>query len=216
MLSDSDFTLILYADGEQLAEIPVEDYTLAEWNDVKLPTPIEVKPGVQYSPEVDCYDTQEGGAPHAVDNGYEVGGSSDLISTDEGESYSTLYVNNSIHGNRLMGLKVENYDERPLNVQGFNVVIDNKQVNTELVQGNTYDYTPASVDKRSHRLRVDAVYAVKGEVQGSVVVFNYTTGGPTGINDATVSEITADSNGSVIKVNGTDVQSVSLVAMDGK
>ena len=214
--ANSDYTLILYADGEEIAEVPVENYTLAEWNDVKLPTPVEVKPGVQYSLEVDCYDTEEGGAPLAVDNGYEVEGTSNLISTDEGENYSTLYVNNSIHGNWLMGLKVESDDERPLNVKGFNVVIDNKQVNTELVQGDSYDYTPASVDKRSHRLRVDAVYEVKGEVQGNVVVFNYTTGGPTGINDATVSEITVDRNGSVIKVNGADVQSVVLVAMDGK
>lgn len=213
--ANSDYTLFLYAGDEQLAEIPVENYTQTEWNEVKLPTPIEVKPGVQYSLAIDCYDTEEGGAPLAVDDGYEVEGNSNLISTDDGDTFSTLYINNSIHGNWLMGLKVESDEERPLNIAGYNVAIDNKVVNTELIQGNSYDYVPTRMDARSHRLRVDAVYNVKGSVAGSVVTFTFKSG-TVGINDAQVAQITVNRNGSVISVEGADVQSLALVSMDGK
>ena len=115
-----------------------------------------------------------------------------------------------------MSLKLETDEERPLNIAGFNVVIDNKKVNTELVQGNSYDYTPARTDARSHRLRVDAVYNVKGEVQGSVVIFTFSAGGPEGINDATVAHLSVDRSGSQIQVSGADVKDVTLVGMDGK
>lgn len=214
----SDFTLILYADDDIIAEIPVDinDLELYSWNDIKLPTPVEVQQGVKYSFEIDCYDTEKNGTPLAVDNGVQVDYVSNLISTDEGKSYNNLYANNGNRGNWLMGLKLESDEERPLNVAGFNVFIDNKKVNTELVQGDSYDYTPARMDSRSHRLRVDAVYNVKGEVQGSVVIFTFTAGGPEGINDATVPQISVDRNGSQIQVNGADVQGLSLVGMDGK
>ena len=214
--AESDYTLIFHAGDKVIAEIPVDEYTKYEWNDVPLPTPLEVQQGVVYSLEVDCYDTEEGGRPLAVDNGIQINNVSNLISTDEGDTYSNLDTNNGIDGNWMMGLKLETDEERPLNIAGFNVVIDNKKVNEELVQGDSYDYVPARTDARSHRLRVDAVYNVKGEVQGSVVIFTFTAGGPEGINDATVAQISVDRNGSQIQVNGADVQSLTLVGMDGK
>ena len=212
----SDYTLILHAGDKVVAEIPVDEYSKYEWNDVPLPTPIEVEQGVDYSLEIDCYDTETGGAALAVDNGIQINYVSNLVSTDEGKSYSSLEANNGIYGNWMMGLKLETDEEHPLNIAGFNVVIDNKKVNDELVQGDSYDYVPARTDARSHRLRVDAVYNVKGEVQGSVVIFTFTAGGPEGINDATVAQISVDRNGSQIQVNGADVQSLTLVGMDGK
>lgn len=214
----SDFTLILYADDNIIAEMPVDisELSLYEWNDIQMPHPIEIKQGVKYSMEIDCYDTEKNGAPLAVDNGIQIDNVSNLISTDEGKTYSNLYSNNGNKGNWMMGLKLETDEERPLNIAGFNVVIDNKKVNDELVQGDSYDYVPARTDARSHRLRVDAVYNVKGEVQGSVVIFTFAAGGPEGINDATVAQISVDRNGSQIQVNGADVQSLTLVGMDGK
>ena len=214
--ASSDFTLIFSAGNKVVAEIPVEEYTKFEWNDIPLPTPIEIQPGVDYALDVDCYDTETGGTPLAVDNGVQINNVSNLVSTDDGDTYSNLDANNGTDGNWMIGLKLEANEERPLNIAGFNVVIDNKKVNDELVQGNSYDYTPARMDARSHRLRVDAVYNVKGEVQGSVVIFTFSAGGPEGINDATVAQISVDRNGSQIQVSGADVKDVTLVGMDGK
>ena len=214
--AESDYTLILYADKKKVAEVSVDEYTKYEWNDIPLPTPLDVEQGVVYSLEADCYDTETGGTPLCIDDGVMIYGVSNLLSTDDGQSYSTLYDNIGLNGNWMIGLKLENGEERPLNIAGFNVVIDNKKVNTELVQGNSYDYTPARTDARSHRLRVDAVYNVKGEVQGSVVIFTFSAGGPEGINDATVAQISVDRNGSQIQVSGADVKDVTLVGMDGK
>ena len=87
--AESDYTLLLYKGEDLICEVPVLQYNKGGWNEVPLPTPVEVEQGVTYSFEVDSYDTEEGGSPMAVDNGVEIEGVSNLISTDDGQTFTS-------------------------------------------------------------------------------------------------------------------------------
>lgn len=214
-LCDAIYTLSLYADGVKVAEKEAEKIVPNQWNEVKFDKPVEVKEGVTYTYDVDCYDVPEGSTVLPVDNGAEVDGYSNLFSQDAGETFSTLMYNNDQHGNWMIGLKLDNgREERIPELKGYKVVVDQRNTFEVGADATSYDYKPTKIDAKNHRVRVDAVYDVKGTVRGTVVYFTFDVN--SGINDATVSEITVNRNGSSIEVEGADVRSLSLVAADGK
>ncbi len=211
---DAIYTLILYADGTKVAEKEVQSYTTNQWNEVKFDQPIPVKEGVTYTFDVDCYDVEEGGTPLPIDDGGTADGYSNLFSQDGGQSFSTLKYNNDYEGNWMIGLKLDNGNEQPVpELQGYKVVIDTRNSYAVDKNATSYDYKPATIDSKNHRVRVDAIYDVKGTVKGNTLYFTFAA---TGINDATMSQLEVSRNGSVIEVTGADVQGLTLVSADGK
>lgn len=209
----ADFTLTLQADGEDVATVEPATTTSNVWNDVELPTPVKVVAGKTYKLLVDSYDPEWGKGAICYDDQVERESYSNLLSTDQGENFSTLYSSASLHGNWMIGLKMRSTEVKELPVTGYNVYIDNTKVNDEVVSETTYDHEFTSYDERNHRIRINAIYDVKGEVRGSTVVFTISTG--TGISNAPVAQLTVNRNGSVLEVNGADVASLSLTGANG-
>ena len=211
-LCDAVYTLTLQCDGKDVAVAEPDDYSLNSWNSVKLSTPVTIEAGKTYRLVVDCYDVETGKAALPIDDMPEFSGVSNLLSTDSGSNFSSLYSNASLHGNWMIGLDVASTDVRELPVLGYDVVIDRKKVNDEHLTTNTYTHTLAEGDTNNHTLRVDAVYDVKGSVRGTAVYFSLATAG---INDATVASLTVDRKGSVLSVTGANVKSLTLVNAAG-
>ncbi len=213
-LCDAVYTLTLQCDGVDVAVAEPEDYTLNSWNSVKLSSPVTIEAGKTYRLVVDCYDVESEKSPLAIDDMPEFSGVSNLLSTDNGKNFSALYDNASLHGNWLIGFEVESADERALPVTGYDIYVDRKKVNTEAVTTNSYVHELDDADEtRSHTLRVDAIYDVKGTVRGTAVFFTLAT---TGINDATVASIAVDRKGSVLSVSGAAVKALTLVSAAGQ
>ena len=213
--ADAIFTLILYANNVKVAEKEVDSYTLNQWNEVRFDSPVKVQEGVTYTLDVDCYDVTAEGKPLAVDAGAEQDGYSNLFSQDGGETWSTLIYNNDIRGNWMIGLKLENDDNKVVpELQGYKVVIDTRNSYSVDKDATSYDYKPATIDSKNHRVRVDAIYDVKGTVKGNTVYFTFDVNA--GIGDATIQQLEVNRNGSAIEVTGADVKDLTLIAADGK
>ncbi len=212
-LCDAVYTLTLQCDGVDVAVAEPETYTLNSWNSVKLSTPVTIEAGKTYRLVVDCYDVESEKAALPIDDMPEFSGVSNLLSTDSGKNFSSLYDNASLHGNWMIGMDVESPTEMALPVTGYDIYVDRKKVNTETVTANTYVHELDDADAtRSHTLRVDAIYDVKGSVRGTAVFFTLATAG---ISDATVATIAVDRKGSVLSVSGAEVKALTLVSAAG-
>lgn len=212
-LCDAVYTLTLQCDGVDVAVAEPEDYNLNTWNSVKLSSPVTIEAGKTYRLIVDCYDVETEKSPLPIDDMPEFSGVSNLLSTDSGKNFSSLYDNAALHGNWMIGFEVESADKRALPVEGYDIYVDRKKVNAETVTTNSYVHEMAEADTRSHTLRVDAVYDVKGTVRGTAVFFSLST---SGISDATVASISVDRKGSVLCVTGADVKALALVNAAGQ
>lgn len=174
---DHDF-IVLNGMGEE------GGYTLNTWNTVKLTTPLKIAPGASYRVKVYCTDVDPTTNPVCLDSGVGITGVSDLYSWDY-SSFSSAMVDGSVQGNWMLGMVVVNDNTDLLPVEGYNVLLDGKKANTELVKENTFTQEGIEWKEGStHRVKVNAVYAVNGgtlEVEGRQQIFTVSPSAVEGI-----------------------------------
>ncbi|MGM9712595.1 MAG: hypothetical protein ACI3Y5_00535 [Prevotella sp.] len=209
------FTVLIYKDGELVAEQPydIEEGDVNRWHTVTLDTPIDIQDGSSYRVVIDCYDVSSGMSVIAVDTNAPYSGYSDLYSLD-GQSYSYYTADTGIQHNLMIGMTIEDKQTMELPVLGYDVSVDGKKLNTAMLAEPRFTYTFPSADKDRHALNVDVYYeAVPESVKGSDVYF--IIGSSTGIEENTIASVSIRKTDSYITVTGDNVSGVSLFSADG-
>lgn len=215
-LCDADFTFYLEQDGKRIAEVPVDNYTINQWNEVELDEPITLSSASDYALILDSYDVVENGAPLGRDNQYAVQGVSDLYSTDDGETFSSLVNAGGEQGNWMMGLTLGTAEATHFNIEGYNIRIDGAKVNNELLSETTYEQTFSDSKTSTHRFQVQAVYGepISKNYNSDLVYFIINVS--SGIVDATASEVIHVAQGTThLQVSGVSVKQLALYAASG-
>lgn len=211
-MADAMFTIILLKDNEQVAEIEVDDYTLGEWNEVVLDTPILINENSTYLMAIDCYDVTPNGHAIAVDAGPAVQFYSDLYSLD-GAYWSSIGTDASIFGNWMMAMNLTETTTSTLPVEGYDINIDNVKRNTERLTTNEFDFTFPAEDDAVHTVSVDVYYpTLEDPVKGALCEFHI---GASGINSvsADVPELKLTVGDNVLCVERAE--RIALIAADG-
>lgn len=212
-LSDATFTVYVYKNSELVNMTEVYDYTLNQWNEVKLSEPVPVDSKSQYQLVVDCYDVAPNSAPLAIDTDPSVIGYSDLVCVDgKGESWDTMN-NSAIFNSWMIGLGLENPNAAALPVDGYDVSVDGVKKNDAKLTDTSFSYDFGSADSKEHTIQVDVYYTVKAEsVKGGVTRFLL---GSTGIDENTIGKIEMRQGDNEITVTGDNVSSVEIIGSNG-
>ncbi len=213
---DADFTFYIQQDGETVAEIPVENYTLNRWNEVSLEEPVTVSRNAEYGLILDCYDVAKADKALGMDDQWARRGTSDLYSSDNGQTYTSLADAGGNNANWMMGLVLGTTEGTALPLQGYNVYVDDKKANDALLSDTEFSYDFDTEKTATHKLRVWAVYGGEygGDYCGEEVSFviNPTSG---------ISSVAADSPLRVsrdvtsIQIEGISVKGMTLYTAAG-
>ncbi|MBQ8866750.1 MAG: hypothetical protein IJ013_03380 [Bacteroidaceae bacterium] len=210
-LTTAEFTFFLEEDGKVIAEAWPESYSPGVWNTVRLAQPLALKEGATYRLLLDCYDVTPGEAPLGLDARMPFVEEGDLYSLNEGVTYTSV-SQASAFGNWMMGLVLTDPDAKPLAVEGYDVRIDNKVANTELLTATTFDYEFPEGDA-THRLNVDVRYSADRTVKGTAVFFQV---GPSSIGENLVPVLRVEQGDHYLRVTGCEVEEASLVNISGQ
>lgn len=218
-LADAEFTVIVMKDGQVIDEQYVDDYTVNQWNTVKLENPFVIDEKSTYDLIVDCFDVTAEQPALAVDGLTAFSGLGDIVSTDQGESYTTIsgLRGYDVPGNWLMGLVATAADSEPFPVDGYNVRIDAKTVTSEPVTTTsyTYDFGSGANTTAVHRANVDVVYSVKGTVSGPNVFFTLKDAVPSGIDNNVINDIKITQDNSYVRVEGDGIEGIDVYSLGG-
>lgn len=170
-LANAEFTLYLEADNRTVAEIFVEEYTLGEWNTIRLESPLQVEAGKSYRLILDCYDVEVEKAPLGLSLEPPFIGYSDLYRlTDDGD-FASVCEEASVYGNWMLGMNIVDTDPAPMPVEKWAVNIDGAAVAEVDGAEHSYTHTFAAADDEAHRIAIDADYGVSGVATGAETVF---------------------------------------------
>lgn len=210
--ANAEFTFYILKDGKQITEQYVENYTLNEWNTVKLDHPFVINENSTYDVNLDCFDVEPDLAPIATDGEAPFNGLSNNYSLDNGVTFSSFDGT----GNWMIGIIASTNEAKPMDIDGYDIRIDNEKKNDQTLTETTfsYDFSNEQNAEGTHRVNIDVIYKVKGKVEGNAVFFNFTTAG---ISENVVNEIsiTKDDASSYIRVEGTDVISMEIYTPNG-
>lgn len=211
-MADATFTIMLFENNVQVAEIEVDDYTISEWNKIKLEEPLYIKANSTYLMAIDCYDVTPNGHAIAIDAGPSVEYYSDLYSLD-GASWSSIGADAAIYGNWMIAMDIFDAKAGELPVKGYDVYIDGEKRNAELLTTAAFDYDFGSEDAEKHTISVDVHYpALDAPVKGAVNTFHIGTAG--------IGSVTGNAAGMQIEMTEDYIKvakasHISVVAADG-
>ncbi len=213
--ADADFTFILRVDGQDVVQLPLErttGYTLGKWNTVYLDEPMTISRNSEYQLILDCYDVTPEQAPLGMDSYAAYPSVSDLYSSNDGESFSSLSADGGTCANWMMGLVTTAPEVEALPIEGYNVMIDGKQQNTDLVKAT--EYITEMTTEGTHHLNVNVVYSAPiGTKNGSRVYFTIDL---TGIEGVEAAGFSVEKNTNYVRVNATEpVLSITAYAANG-
>lgn len=218
-LADAEFTVIVMKDGKIIDEQYVDDYTVNQWNTVKLENPFVIDENSTYDLIIDCFDVTAEQPALAIDGLTAYTGIGDIVSTDQGESYITIsgLMGYDVPGNWLMGLVATSVDGEPFPVDGYNVRIDAKTVTSEPVTATsyTYDFGSGANTTAVHRANVDVIYSVKGTVSGSNVFFTLKDAIASGIDNNVINDIKITQDNSYVRVEGDGIEGIDVYSLGG-
>ena len=211
-MSDAIFTFYLYENGKQICEFEAEKLTYKAWNTCYLPKDIYINENSEYRLVIDCFDPEPNADVLAIDTELPLEYVSDLVSTDNGETWNSLSIESGANGNWMMGMLLETTTGEDLVIDGYDFNIDGKARNTEKIKGNTYENK--LVFDGTHTLRIDTWYAgLSKPVQGDSYTFR--TGA------AAIESVSADTNIRLVKgtnflqVEGDGVKAIEIVNTAG-
>ena len=213
-LSEATFTILVYENGELIAEQGVESVNLKAWNEVPFEEPVTIKSGATYRVVIDCYDVEPGTQVVAVDNELSYEGKGDLYSLD-GSNFESLSAATDLRHNVMLGISVEDTESCELPVTGYDVRIDGQKANTFTLTEPTFAYTiPGATTGEKHTLSVDTYYEAQAEsVKGGAV--NFTIGQTTGINGHFIADLTIRQTNATLTVAGPSVEAITILTADG-
>lgn len=174
--ADAIFTLQVFENSKQIYEEELDEFNLNQWNSYDLPANIIINESSTYRFAVDCYDVEPYKAPIAMDARLPLSEISDAVSVDNGASWVGVGEESALYGNWLMKMELIAPDTAPMPVEGYDVMIDSKAVNTELILPNA-DYTkPHSFEVKDlsikrHSVRVGTHY--KGLTSALMTALKY-------------------------------------------
>ncbi len=212
-LADAVFTLYVEKDGTKVVELEVDDFTTGTWNEVQLPTPIALDRNSEYALIVDAYDVAANEAPLGMDDQLARQGVTDLYSDDGNmESWTSLSASGeSKNANWMMGLVLGTTESTDLGVKGYNVLIDGKQHNADML--TTTEYSTQIADEGRHLLKVRTLFNDDTNTTSATTAFVINT--TSGINDVTADAIQVSADAQTIVVTGTEVTSLTLYSATG-
>lgn len=216
-LAEADFTIYLEQDGKTVATLYPSDYTLGEWNELRLDKPVALSRNSSYAMIVDCYDVESDAAALGMDGRLAVRGTSDLYSQNEGKTYASLSSAGGRNGNWMMGLVVGTPEAADLGVKGYRVTIDNAPAHEGLLTETSLTKNFNTDATQRHSLRVAAVYGEGDDATEAKAATVYFLINPTtGITDATTAAIDVTKGTTHLNVGGVDVKDLNLYSADGK
>ncbi len=175
--AEAVFTFVLEVNGEDGEMISVgelgqpDGYALNQWNEYELKTPVVIRKGEVYRVKLICSEVDPTTTPISLDKQPGVEGVSDLISLDYAK-WESVATKVSVYGNWMIGMVIDNGADDVIPVDGYNVLIDGQQVNSEPVKETYYMHKANFKESETHRLKVNVIYPVVGEVEGDVVFFS--------------------------------------------
>ena len=210
-LAKADFTFTLHKNGEKVAEVEIPSYELNQWNEVKLPTPVTISRSDEYTLTLDMWDVDLGKAPLGRDSRVARSGESDLYSLD-GETWkSVMDETNTTTGNWMIGLVAETSEGTPLQVNGYNVLLNNRAVNEAPLQTTSHEFDVANAGTYSLKVRA---LTDNGNFTSAT---KYFTVNLSGINDLKSDVALHVSRGTeAIRVEGAEVKALTLYNALGK
>ena len=218
-LADADFTFFIKVGDEVVAEKALErgvDYTIGTWNTVKLDEPVKVEPATEYFMVLDCYDVTPEAAPVGMDSEIAFPNVSDLVSTDDGDTFTSLYVSSqTTTGNWMVGLVVRAGETEPLPIEGYHVDVNRNPVTTELLTTTEYQYKLPK--EGPYSVRVNVVYTIDGKstkVDGGMKFVEFVSGIEELEN--AIFNITLDEAATSLKANMEGVTRMALYAVSGQ
>lgn len=210
-LADATFTFILFENDVEVCEFEVSDYTLGQWNTVKLPQSVTVNAGSTYQLVLDCYDVTPDKAPLALDGNMAFDFYSNIYSLD-GASWSSI-TEAGANGNWMLGWTMTAPDSKPLTVSGYDVLVDGVKKTPSPLTEPKFNYDFGKDDGRKHSMRVDTWYpSASVSVEGNAVYFLL---GLTGIDGNTVEKLNLSFGDSYIRVDGEGVEALAVYGMNG-
>lgn len=212
-MSDAIFTFLLYENGNLVCEYEVEDeLNFNQWNTCRLPNDIYINENAEYRLVIDCFDPEPETDVLALDGDMPIEYVSDLVSVDNGETWSSLTLESATQGNWMMGMVLEAPQPKAMAVEGYDVSIDGTVANDGKLQATTF--THKMQKSGSHSLRVDAYYpGVAKPANGEVTYFTIDLTGIRGI--AAGADIKVARGADCLKVEGACVQTLALYAANG-
>jgi len=201
--SNSCFEIQFFEDGVDLAVIPIEEFTLNQWNTIKLDDVITVKEGKTYSYVLVCYDCPTGESPLGMDaSGGSKNDYSSLIKAGGEDGWYYISEETGNDGNWMMRANIAAPNSSTLAVSGYDIYVDGAKVSTKQ-KDNQYTHTFAE-GETSHTLRVDSYNATNGNiVKGSNVRF--TLGSSTGIDSIATGAPIRNSKDAMFNISGQRV-----------
>lgn len=214
-LAEAEFTFMVNKNGKEICNQYVENYTVGQWNTVELDEPFFIEEGSDYDLILDCFDVTPEKAPIAHDGLVPFIGISDSYSTNGGETFNSLFGETSAVGNWMIGMLLGTTEADKLPVQGYYVRIDGDKKNSELITDTQFEYNFETLNEQTHRINVDVMYDVVGEIKGDAVFFTLV---PTGIEENEIAVIRVFPNPATeyVKVEGGNVESIVAYSSNGK
>lgn len=215
-LNDADYAFILQKDGEEIVYRELmrgTDYVLNRWNTVMLDEPIDIDPFANYFLVLDCYDVTPNKAPIGMDDQIAYPGVSDLYSTDDGQTFLSLYSQGGKNANWMIGLVVADANPKALPIEGYNVYLSNVLQNDTPL--NETHYTISGLEERPYQARVNPIYGDGiGEKRSNAVTFVIDFS--TGIQKLTDAGVSLTRSADQITLQGGHVRTAALYNVDGR
>ncbi len=206
------FTLYLYKNGKCIYEKEIDEIATNRWNDVSVDEEILIDSHAEYTVAVDVFDAEPKMEMFGVDAvpGYE--SRSDLISTDGGETWSTLSGETGVSCSWLLEMDIVSTTDEPVLPEAYDVVLDGKVINDSRVAATEYTFG-AKCDNGFHTLGVNTYYTARPEsVKGKSTTFMLKVAG---IAETAIADITLRAGENTLLVEGEGVLSVDIISIKG-
>ena len=178
-----------------------------------LDEPIDVDPFANYFLVLDCYDVTPNKAPIGMDDQIAYPGVSDLYSTDDGQTFLSLYSQGGKNANWMIGLVVADANPKALPIEGYNVYLSNVLQNDTPL--NETHYTISGLEERPYQARVNPIYGDGiGEKRSNAVTFVIDFS--TGIQKLTDAGVSLTRSADQITLQGGHVRTAALYNVDGR
>lgn len=206
-MSDALFTFMLYENGKLICELEAENLEFKKWNTCYLPEELYLNENSEYRLVIDCFDPEPEVDVLAVDKELPLEYVSDLLSTDNGETWVSFSIESGGVGSWMMGMLLEDSAGETIAVDGYDVAIDDKVVNSEKVTETSFAYNMTGTG--THSLRVNTWYpGVETSVKGEATTFTLGLSAIKGIGAD--SDIRLVKGVNYLKVEGEGVQAITI------